>query len=373
MIRSFQALRRVDPGFTEPERVQTFSISIPASVVAEPERVTRMQHELLDERSPPFPASRRRRSRRGCRWAAIAAAPRSLSKDSADDGRTPPNRQVKIVSPGHVSHAGHAARRGTRLHLDRCLRHARRRDRLGEPGARAVGVCRRPRWASAFASTTHRKSPWREIVGVAGDVHDDGADRPAAGDDLLAGAARRATAEHVRIPVAPGQRRRSAPTAPARRVCSTRCATRCGRSTPSLPLAQVRTLDEVYGQSMARTSFTLVMLAIAGAMALLLGVSGIYGVIAYAVSQRRREIGIRLALGAQAADIRRLFLRRGLVLAAIGVAIGLGGAAGVTRLDAIAALRHQPARSDHVHRDARCPRGGGGAGQLSAGAPRSGA
>ena len=100
----------------------------------------------------------------------------------------------------------------------------------------------------------------------------------------------------------------------------------------TLPLAQVRTLDEVYDQSMARTSFTLVMLAIAGAMALLLGVSGIYGVIAYAVSQRRREIGIRLALGAQPREIRRLFVRRGLILAGVGVAIGLGGAAAFTRL-----------------------------------------
>jgi ABC-type antimicrobial peptide transport system permease subunit len=99
----------------------------------------------------------------------------------------------------------------------------------------------------------------------------------------------------------------------------------------NLPLAQVRTLDEVYDQSIARTSFTLVMLAIAGAMALLLGVSGLYGVIAYAVSQRRREIGIRLALGAQPREIRGLFVRRGLALVGVGVAIGLGGAAGFTR------------------------------------------
>jgi putative ABC transport system permease protein len=97
-------------------------------------------------------------------------------------------------------------------------------------------------------------------------------------------------------------------------------------------LAQVRTLDEVYHQSMARASFTLAMLATAGTMALLLGISGIYGVISYAVSQQRREIGIRLALGAQATDIRGLFVRRGLVLGSIGVAVGLGSAAGLTRL-----------------------------------------
>ncbi len=74
------------------------------------------------------------------------------------------------------------------------------------------------------------------------------------------------------------------------------------------------------------------MLAIAGSMALLLSVSGLYGVIAYAVSRRRREIGIRLALGAGAAEIRRLFVRRGLIVVGTGVAIGLVGAAGLTRV-----------------------------------------
>ena len=100
----------------------------------------------------------------------------------------------------------------------------------------------------------------------------------------------------------------------------------------NLPLAQVRTLGEIYDESMARTSFTLVMLAIAGAMALLLGIVGIYAVISYAASQRRREIGIRLALGAQSREIRGLFVRRGLSLVGTGLAIGLGGALGFTRL-----------------------------------------
>src|SRR4029077_3473692 len=80
---------------------------------------------------------------------------------------------------------------------------------------------------------------------------------------------------------------------------------------PNLPLASVRTLGEVVSASMARTSFTLVMLAIAGAMALLLGIAGIYGVISYSVSQRTREIGIRMALGAQRNEITRMFVRHG--------------------------------------------------------------
>ena len=100
----------------------------------------------------------------------------------------------------------------------------------------------------------------------------------------------------------------------------------------NLPVFLVRTLQDLYDQSMARTSFTLVMLAIAGAMALVLGIVGIYGVIAYAVTQRTREIGIRMALGAQPAGLQQMFVRHGLLLAGIGAVIGLGAAAGLTRL-----------------------------------------
>jgi predicted lysophospholipase L1 biosynthesis ABC-type transport system permease subunit len=101
---------------------------------------------------------------------------------------------------------------------------------------------------------------------------------------------------------------------------------------PNLPLASVRTLQEIYDGSLARTSFTLVMLGIAGGMALLLGVAGIYGVIAYSVAQRTREIGIRIALGAQAQRVRRMFVAHGLTLAGVGVAIGLTAALATMRV-----------------------------------------
>ena len=99
-----------------------------------------------------------------------------------------------------------------------------------------------------------------------------------------------------------------------------------------LALANVRTLQEIYDKSLACTSFTLVMLAIAGPMALLIGVVGIYGVISYAVSQRRREIGIRVALGAPQAELTRMSVVHGFVLALIGVACGLVGAIVLTRV-----------------------------------------
>jgi ABC-type antimicrobial peptide transport system permease subunit len=101
---------------------------------------------------------------------------------------------------------------------------------------------------------------------------------------------------------------------------------------PGLPVFQVRTLREVYDQSMARTSFSLVMLGIAGAMALLIGIVGIYGVLAYAVAQRQREVGIRLALGAAPGVVKNMFVYRGMILAVIGIVLGVAAAFGLTRL-----------------------------------------
>jgi ABC-type antimicrobial peptide transport system permease subunit len=100
----------------------------------------------------------------------------------------------------------------------------------------------------------------------------------------------------------------------------------------NLPVASVRTMEDVYGKSMARTSFTLVMLGISGAMAMALGIIGIYGVISYTVSQRKREIGIRLALGAQSRDVVSMVLRQGAKLALVGVCIGVIVALGLARL-----------------------------------------
>ena len=108
---------------------------------------------------------------------------------------------------------------------------------------------------------------------------------------------------------------------------------------PSLPVAQIRTLGDVYSVSLARPSFTLTMLLLAGAMGLLLGFVGIYGVVAYDVSQRTREIGIRLALGARAGELKRMFVQHGLALAGIGIVAGAAATAGHHAPDVIAPLR----------------------------------
>src|SRR6185369_15721194 len=100
---------------------------------------------------------------------------------------------------------------------------------------------------------------------------------------------------------------------------------------PSMPVFLVRTMKDLYDQSMARTSFALIMLAIAATMALALGVIGIYGVIAYVVAQRSREIGIRLALGAAPTQLKLMFLRQGLLLTGGGAAVGLVTAIALTQ------------------------------------------
>jgi predicted permease len=173
-------------------------------------------------------------------------------------------------------------------------------------------------------------SAWREVVGVVGDERDEGMDKKAPTTVLWPMMMAHFEGDDVQV------RRTMSYMVRSRRTGSTGFTNDVGRAVwsvnPNLPLASVRPLDAIVSASMARTSFTLVMLAIAGAMALLLGVAGIYGVISYSVSQRTREIGIRMALGAQRREVTRMFVRYGLSLAAVGIACGLAAAVALTRL-----------------------------------------
>ena len=101
---------------------------------------------------------------------------------------------------------------------------------------------------------------------------------------------------------------------------------------PNLPLARPRTMQAIYDESMASTSFALVIIGIAAVVTLLLGFVGLYGVIAYIVSQRTREVGIRMAIGASGSQVQSMFLRRGLTLTGIGLVVGVVTAAGGMRL-----------------------------------------
>jgi putative ABC transport system permease protein len=187
-----------------------------------------------------------------------------------------------------------------------------------------------PRQAIGKEITANPKDPWREVIGVVRDEREDGAQQKApavAYYPLLMNSfegnpsiARRTVSYVVRSHRA-GSRSLLADVQQA--VWSLN---------PTLPLGDVRTLEEIYGKSLARTSFALVMLAIGSAMALSIGLVGIYGVMSYSVSQRTREIGIRMALGARQSEVKFMFLTRGFLLAIGGVACGLAVSGAITRV-----------------------------------------
>jgi predicted permease len=318
MIRTFRALTKVSPGFIRPAELQTFRISVPEAQVKEPERVVRMEEEVL-HRIQAIP---------GVSSASIGTVipmtgggwhdPIFVEGRTYSEGQLPPLSRFKFVSPGFL------ATLGTPLIAGRDLTWTDTYNKnltalVSENIAREYW--RDPADALGKRIRVGTKDDWREIVGVVGDVHDDGVNQkpPTAvywpllmnhfeADDVL-------VLREVAFAI------RSSRAGSEAFLKNIREAV--WSVNPNLPLAEVRRLDYYYGKSLARTSFTLIMLGVAGSMALLLAVVGIYGVIAYSVSQRTREIGIRMALGAPRQELTRMFVRHGLLLAGIGVACGL--------------------------------------------------
>jgi len=105
-----------------------------------------------------------------------------------------------------------------------------------------------------------------------------------------------------------------------------------GKVDPQLPITKVQSMNEVAAASFDARRFNMLLLTLFAGLALVLAAVGVYGVMSYAVTQRTHEIGIRMALGAQVGNVMRLVMKGGLVIAAVGVAIGLAGAFALTRL-----------------------------------------
>jgi predicted permease len=319
MIRSFLALRSIDPGFVAPQQVQTFRISIPEAQVPDPERAAQMQRDILSEvEKIPGVAS-----------AAFATAlPMEMefennmvvtAEDKTYGEGIPPLRRSKSVAPGLFKTLGiplMAGRDFTWVDVFERRRvvvvsNSMARELWGEPWA-AIG--KRVRIG--------RVGALNEIVGVVGDIYDSGVDQapPAivywrAGIQDGFGPLRSFIPRQTTFAI---RSRQAGSDALLRQLSRAVWAVNA-----DLPLARVQTLGETYNKSMARTSFTLVMLAIAGFIALALGIVGIYGVLSYAVAEQRRAIGIRLALGAARTVILRQFLGHGIRVAAMASISGL--------------------------------------------------
>jgi predicted permease len=327
MIRTFQRLRQVDPGFRDPATVQTFRLTIPmpagtdeTEAAAGRERNLRTKQAIVDALSAVA----------GVESAAFSSFNDGLPLDGDGrsgfffvEGRPAPAertnllREIQFVSPGFFETMRTPLVAGRAFDWSDVYRE--------RPVVMVSENLARAEWGSPGAAVGQRiyvnaEGPRFEIVGVAGDVHHYGLNLPAP-QTVIRPAVASATASFVV---------RSARVGRPGFLDDLRKAVWSVNG--ELSLAGVRTLAELHRHAMARASMTMQLLAITGAIALALGLIGVYGVVSYAVAQRRREIGIRLALGAQQGQVRRMFVRLALALVAVGVAIGLGAAAGLTRL-----------------------------------------
>jgi predicted permease len=326
MIRTFRALSNVNPGFAGPSALQTFRISIPSALVKEDEQALRTQEEIL----------RRLAAIPGVSSAGIASKipmtgggwsdPIFIENHTYAEGELPALRSFRFISPEYLGTLG------TPVVAGRAITWSDTYKKI--PVAMVSENLAREYWHEPSAALGKRirvgsKDDWREIIGVVADIYDQGVSKP--------------PTTSVYWPLMMDHFEDNSFV--FRDVAFVLRSSRTGSESflkevreavwsvnPNLPLAAVHTVDYFYKQSMARTSFTLVMLGVAGSMALLLGVVGIYGVVAYSVSQRRREIGIRMALGAQQQALTNMFVRHGLWLTGIGVVCGLALAIVVMRL-----------------------------------------
>jgi predicted permease len=329
MIRTFQNLRGVDPGFSDPDTVQTVRLSMLGAGAGGNIRLAAMSEQILerlaalsDVTSAAYTASLPMQPSGG-----FLVVPEGETYENED---LPPTRRIMWISPGLLRTLG------TPLLAGRDFDWTEVREQRNV--ALVSASFARESWNSVEGAVGKRidvgnDGSWQEVIGVVADVHHDGVDQPAPPTVYWPAREQEYMARMgIYLPASVTFVLRSERTGTESMLAAIRRAV--AEVAPDLPIAQVGTLAQVYRDhpSMARSSFSLALLGIAGATALLLSIVGIYGVLAYAVTQRRREVGIRVALGAAPHAVKRMFVYRGLVLTGVGIVIGAMAAAALTRL-----------------------------------------
>jgi predicted permease len=310
-------MRKINPGFSQPGELQTFRISIPRNAAIKDPEVLVMQQSLV-ERLAALPGITGVGPIDGLPMTDFQSQDPIFASDhtyAAD--QIPPLRRFITAAPGTFKTLGVNLVAGreytwTDIHEKRSL------VIISENFAREY-------WGSAQAAVGKqiRSNPtdsWSEIIGIVGDIRHDGAERNAPSSVYWPLRSAYSLTYMVRTA-------RAGSDSLANEIRQT-----VSSINSSIPITQMRTMKEVYDKSMSRTSFTLSLLGISGVMALLLAVVGIYAVISYTVAQRTREIGIRMALGAQSGSLKLMFVRNGLAWGAIGTGLGLVAAAALSQL-----------------------------------------
>jgi len=315
LVRSFERLSAVDPGFSA-DHVLTFHIALPEAKYPTAAAVRQMVTTVV-QRVGALPGVARAAAVFGLPLDSDFSASSSFTRTGEADSADAPSAGFRVVSPDYFA-ALHIPLRAGRLLDERDDEAAAEVVVINEEAARRYWPGRNPVGQQINVSVrlvTGAGTGLKTIVGVVGDVKFGGLDLTAPPEIYL---------PYPQQPV-------DSLTIAMRTADDPLAAAPMARAAiasldPELPLSDVRTMESLVGRSIAERRFTMLLLASFAAVAVLLAAIGVYGVLAYLVTRRTQEIGVRLAMGATPADVVQLFLREGAVLAGIGLAAGLAGA-----------------------------------------------